>query len=321
MNRIKTYFTAALAIMTVAACSTDNDRDSGPLPVRVIATLARTDTRQGTVDNEWPNQAEVAMRCDESPNGGQESGAQGNTYKYLVTAGSNVMMGSDASNTFFWEAEMTFTAWYPYNNKALPGEWILPANQSHADLSNYDLLYAHQELILSDNVTMSFHHQLARVTVMMSDFINLYPAALTIHSVKLGAANVRLDRTLTTPSTTNGAAVWDGGTANSTVTMQEITPNMEYTCLLPPQVVGNTTITVETSDGTFISQTADNINLTSALHKTYNLTLENNRLAVIRTDNVIGWKMISGVVASSKAWTANGHADVWVSPWEEIQDH
>lgn len=310
------YLAVGLMTMGLAACTADDDGYRGQRPVTPIAAVSAPATRSGTVDQEWPNGAEVAMKCVASTD--NQSTAVGVTYKYLVTASTSQMLGSDATNTFFWDdGDMSFEAWYPYNGGTLPQAWGVPADQSSADLSAYDLLYANQTLTYSDLVTMTFHHQLARITVKLTEFINLYPGALTVTSVKIGTSTIKLSRTLTSPSASNGSASWTGGTGNGPITLQEVVANEEFTCLLPPQEISGSYIVVETSDGTFTCNDAQDMTVVSSQHKTYEMTLENNRIAVIRTGDIVGWKMISGVVASSKAWTVNGSADVWVNPWEE----
>lgn len=301
------YGLSLMAGIMVVSCSSSPDLVTLAEEERVPVTfqLAQPDiiVTRATYDDGsvWTTGVNVSVKCT----GGTE---ELNTVKTYVTAdngASGIMLqGSDATNTFYWlkkDVSKSFKLWYPASAD-LPTSKAVDADQNtvlEPVFADYDLLYAEVNSVTATDMpypTTSFYHQLARLTVnvTMTQGVGGIAADEVVTGVNFGTANVAVsgDVTMATSnynaSTSSGGAQWTLGSASATITMRTVTDGTEYTCILPPQTIGDANtvlLTITTNHDTYTYSGA--FTLYAGFHHTINATV--SRMGVIITASVNDW--------------------------------
>ncbi len=300
-RRFTKYGLSQLAVLAIVGCSSDIDVSTdGEVRVPVTFELASSPMAVSRADTyvdagAWTDGESVAV----------SDGSSVKTYTVSANgSGGFKMEGSDAANTFYWlikEEQKTFEAWYLKDDasylSAKPTSMTVAADQTSADLNTYDLLYANTGTLTAASATvatLSFYHQMARLTVSITKGTGA--TSETVQSVHLGTGNVALTCSGWEPRASNyttagTGAGWTLGTQNQTVTMKQLSET-EYTCILPPQTIGNgstvllTVVTYDSPNNRTYTCTGS-VTLNAGNHTTLNTTI--TRTGITIEPSITAW--------------------------------
>lgn len=203
------------AVLALAACTQNDWTDSsglpeGKYPLVIEAGGLESVASRATVDGNWEGVTDVALQV----------GAEVKTYTVSASGANkeNAMLSSTAP--FYWtsRADITVTAWWPYNTADLSMPEV-KVNADQSSLENFkssDYIYAHSDAVEFENPTLEFTHRTARVTVTLVEGKGV--TSLEGASVSLNG----LDTEHENPASVTPYKVSDGFTYDALVAPQTI---------------------------------------------------------------------------------------------------
>lgn len=203
------------AVLALVACTQNDWTDSsglpeGKYPLVIEAGGLESVASRATVDGNWEGVTDVALQV----------GAEVKTYTVSASGANkeNAMLSSAAP--FYWRsrADITVTAWWPYNAADLSmSEVKVKADQSSLEnFKSSDYIYAHSDAVEFENPTLEFTHRTARVTVTLVEGKGV--TSLEGASVSLNG----LDTEHENPASVTPYKVSDGFTYDALVAPQTI---------------------------------------------------------------------------------------------------
>lgn len=293
-----------MTALAFASCSAGDDsltttiEQTAATPVTFQLAQQQPGATRATYDDTgtWTAGQAVGVKCTAD----NENRDLNDIKKYVTQAAGNsvTLEGDDEANTFYFfnqaTASKSFALWFPYS-ASLPTGMEVDADQTSADLEDYDLMYAEVAgVTASSAATANFYHQMSRLTVIVTKGDGTETDE-TVTSVTLGDGNVAVTGTATlaashynaTASTTG--ASWTPGTQEETVTLKSITGG--YSCILPPQTIGSATtvlLSITTNKGkTYTYKHSEAYTLLPGVHHTINATI--SRVGITITVGITDW--------------------------------
>lgn len=167
MKTSRHIFMLSAAVLALAACTQNDWTDSsglpeGKYPLVIEAGGLESVASRATVDGNWEGVTDVALQV----------GAEVKTYTVSASGANkeNAMLSSAAP--FYWRsrADITVTAWWPYNAADLSmSEVKVKADQSSLEnFKSSDYIYAHSDAVEFEHPTLEFTHRTARLTVTLT---------------------------------------------------------------------------------------------------------------------------------------------------------
>lgn len=288
MKKAPKYFAAVtMALFTLASCSNDEPNAGWKDCPDFMATIGGVESR--AYDNNWEN--------------GDEIGVSDNKYYTNVRHRTNAVNGSFTVVTpseqiyFQDENEVTFTAYYPWNQQAASAETITADTKLQPQQKTFDFLWAQATgKKASSTVTFNFAHKMAKVVLTVQpgngvSFDEVKNTVLSIVGFKHNGAFNHKTGTATATGNVDGEA-WKFTEAEhkAPAVVKEVEEQLIYSLILFPQdlsaklqftasIPGNNTLKAEIDltdansdiDG---AQAKNNLvagrqyNLTVTLHKT-----------------------------------------------------
>lgn len=154
------------AVLALAACTQNDWTDSsglpeGKYPLVIEAGGLESVASRATVDGNWEGVTDVALQV----------GAEVKTYTVSASGANkeNAMLSSTAP--FYWtsRADITVTAWWPYNaaDLSMPEVKVKADQGSLENFKSSDYIYAHSDAVEFEHPTLEFTHRTARITVAL----------------------------------------------------------------------------------------------------------------------------------------------------------
>lgn len=155
------------AVLALAACTQNDWTDSsglpeGKYPLVIEAGGLESVASRATVDGNWEGVTDVALQV----------GAEVKAYTVSATGANkeNAMLSSAAP--FYWtsRADITVTAWWPYNaaDLSMPEVKVKADQSSLENFKSSDYIYAHSDAVEFEHPTLEFTHRTARLTVTLT---------------------------------------------------------------------------------------------------------------------------------------------------------
>lgn len=155
------------AVLALAACTQNDWTDSsglpeGKYPLVIEAGGLESVASRATVDGNWEGVTDVALQV----------GAEVKTYTVSASGANkeNAMLSSAAP--FYWtsRADITVTAWWPYNaaDLSMPEVKVKADQSSLENFKSSDYIYAHSDAVEFEHPTLEFTHRTARLTVTLT---------------------------------------------------------------------------------------------------------------------------------------------------------
>lgn len=155
------------AVLALAACTQNDWTDSsglpeGKYPLVIEAGGLESVASRATVDGNWDGVTDVALQV----------GAEVKTYTVSASGANkeNAMLSSAAP--FYWtsHADITVTAWWPYNaaDLSMPEVKVKADQSSLENFKSSDYVYAHSDAVEFEHPTLEFTHRTARLTVTLT---------------------------------------------------------------------------------------------------------------------------------------------------------
>lgn len=155
------------AVLALAACTQNDWTDSsglpeGKYPLVIEAGGLESVASRATVDGNWEGVTDVALQV----------GAEVKAYTVSATGANkeNAMLSSAAP--FYWtsHADITVTAWWPYNaaDLSMPEVKVKADQSSLENFKSSDYIYAHSDAVEFEHPTLEFTHHTARLTVTLT---------------------------------------------------------------------------------------------------------------------------------------------------------
>lgn len=155
------------AVLALAACTQNDWTDSsglpeGKYPLVIEAGGLESVASRATVDGNWEGVTDVALQV----------GAEVKIYTVSATGANkeNAMLSSAAP--FYWasRADITVTAWWPYNaaDLSMPEVKVKADQSSLENFKSSDYIYAHSDAVEFEHPTLEFTHHTARLTVTLT---------------------------------------------------------------------------------------------------------------------------------------------------------
>lgn len=155
------------AVLALAACTQNDWTDSsglpeGKYPLVIEAGGLESVASRATVDGNWEGVTDVALQV----------GAEVKAYTVSATGANkeNAMLSSAAP--FYWtsHADITVTAWWPYNaaDLSMPEVKVKADQSSLENFKSSDYIYAHSDAVEFEHPTLEFTHRTARLTVTLT---------------------------------------------------------------------------------------------------------------------------------------------------------
>ena len=203
------------AVLALAACTQNDWTDSsglpeGKYPLVIEAGGLESVASRATVDGNWEGVTDVALQV----------GAEVKTYTVSASGANkeNAMLSSAAP--FYWtsRADITVTAWWPYNaaDLSMPEVKVKADQSSLENFKSSDYIYAHSDAVEFEHPTLEFTHRTARLTVTLTpgDGINrVEEATLKFTGLDTEGGNPAS----ITPYHTAGTVVYDALVAPQTI--------------------------------------------------------------------------------------------------------
>lgn len=155
------------AVLALVACTQNDWTDSsglpeGKYPLVIEAGGLESVASRATVDGNWEGVTDVALQV----------GAEVKTYTVSASGANkeNAMLSSTAP--FYWtsRADITVTAWWPYNaaDLSMPEVKVKADQSSLENFKSSDYIYAHSDAVEFEHPTLEFTHRTARLTVTLT---------------------------------------------------------------------------------------------------------------------------------------------------------
>lgn len=203
------------AVLALAACTQNDWTDSsglpeGKYPLVIEAGGLESVASRATVDGNWEGVTDVALQV----------GAEVKAYTVSATGANkeNAMLSSTAP--FYWtsRADITVTAWWPYNaaDLSMPEVKVKADQSSLENFKSSDYIYAHSDAVEFEHPTLEFTHRTARLTVTLTpgDGINrVEEATLKFTGLDTEGGNPAS----ITPYHTAGTVVYEALVASQTI--------------------------------------------------------------------------------------------------------
>lgn len=215
MKTSRHIFMLSAAVLALAACTQNDWTDSsglpeGKYPLVIEAGGLESVASRATVDGNWEGVTDVALQV----------GAEVKTYTVSASGANkeNAMLSSTAP--FYWtsRADITVTAWWPYNaaDLSMPEVKVKADQSSLENFKSSDYIYAHSDAVEFEHPTLEFTHRTARVTVTLVEGKGV--TSLEGASVSLNG----LDTEHENPASVTPYKVSDGFTYDALVAPQTI---------------------------------------------------------------------------------------------------
>lgn len=215
MKTLRHIFMLSAAVLALAACTQNDWTDSsglpeGKYPLVIEAGGLESVASRATVDGNWEGVTDVALQV----------GAEVKTYTVSASGANkeNAMLSSAAP--FYWtsRADITVTAWWPYNaaDLSMPEVKVKADQSSLENFKSSDYIYAHSDAVEFEHPTLEFTHRTARLTVTLTpgDGINrVEEATLKFTGLDTEGGNPAS----ITPYHTAGTVVYDALVAPQTI--------------------------------------------------------------------------------------------------------
>lgn len=316
MNRQRILQTACLVAATLfmaAACTQDEPADAGGIALpegkypMTFATAVEgvTVTRAATAEGLWTEGDKVAVKV-------------GDEVKRYVPANTGTSVTLQAASDvapFYWQTSgetKTVSAWYLGTgyNATLPTTWTVQADQNAADgYQRSDFLYAPATTITfanRENASLSFYHQLSKVTVHVIRGEQTPDNITDIDAVTLGNDNFKRNGKFNSSgiSGDNPYGTWtDADTpvkgsitakkALQATTLTDKTVLATFHALVIPQTVtGGQQLFALTAAGytsPFIYKAAEAATWSAGTEYTYEIAIKGTALSVTSVNETIGW--------------------------------
>lgn len=167
MKTSRHIFMLSAAVLALAACTQNDWTDSsglpeGKYPLVIEAGGLESVASRATVDGNWEGVTDVALQV----------GAEVKAYTVSATGANkeNAMLSSAAP--FYWtsHADITVTAWWPYNaaDLSMPEVKVKADQSSLENFKSSDYIYAHSDAVEFEHPTLEFTHHTARLTVTLT---------------------------------------------------------------------------------------------------------------------------------------------------------
>lgn len=167
MKTLRHIFMLSAAVLALAACTQNDWTDSsglpeGKYPLVIEAGGLESVASRATVDGNWEGVTDVALQV----------GAEVKIYTVSATGANkeNAMLSSAAP--FYWtsRADITVTAWWPYNaaDLSMPEVKVKADQSSLENFKSSDYIYAHSDAVEFEHPTLEFTHRTARLTVTLT---------------------------------------------------------------------------------------------------------------------------------------------------------
>lgn len=167
MKTLRHIFMLSAAVLALAACTQNDWTDSsglpeGKYPLVIEAGGLESVASRATVDGNWEGVTDVALQV----------GAEVKAYTVSATGANkeNAMLSSAAP--FYWtsRADITVTAWWPYNaaDLSMPEVKVKADQSSLENFKSSDYIYAHSDAVEFEHPTLEFTHRTARLTVTLT---------------------------------------------------------------------------------------------------------------------------------------------------------
>lgn len=264
MKKRNTIKAAAILCITAlcinTSCTNDeatNDATLRPIELKAAGLTAIGNTRS-TVDGDWDGTSVKSVAI--------QIGSEVKQYTITPSIDNTTATIAALKGTtpFYWDTETkTVTAWYPYSAE-YPTSWEVKTDQSiEATYLACDLLKAEsKEITYGSANTIEFEHQVARITITITD-------GITDNGDKQDATSLTILGSYTPYHTSTGT----------------------YDLLLAPQDIASGTqlFTLVTADGAFAYSVPSTITLTANQHLIYNVKTTLDGLEVTSVSNETGW--------------------------------
>ena len=244
--RAKTIFMATLAAAVLTACNNDENNviDTGSSQATFTAAIdGQVNTR--AFDQTWEAGDAIGI-----------SGTSGSTVytnvQYVTTGGNGNFTAGIQGNEIYYQndADVTFTAYYPWTNLAADATTITADTRAQASQKTFDFLWARQTgSKASPNVQFIFAHKMAKLvlTIKKGDGVSyqeVQDAVLSLGGFKNNGSFNVTDGTATATGD-NLTADWTfaGNTTetgyNAPLSKDDAAETVSYTLILFPQVFSN----------------------------------------------------------------------------------
>ena len=312
--KAKTIFMATLAAAVLTACNNDENNviDTGSSQATFTAAIdGQVNTR--AFDQTWEAGDAIGI-----------SGTSGNTVytnvQYVTTGGNGNFTAGIQGNEIYYQndADVTFTAYYPWTNLAADATTITADTRAQASQKTFDFLWARQTgSKASPNVQFIFTHKMTKLvlTIRKGDgvsFQEVQDAVLSLRGFKYNGTFNVTDGTATATGD-NLTADWTfaGNSTetgyNAPLSKDDAAETVSYTLILFPQVFSSplpitATITGGQSFSATLNFTKANVNAgdTDAQNewvpgRQYNLSVTLRKTDITVNDSTIqGWEEADG---------------------------
>lgn len=167
MKTSRHIFMLSAAVLALVACTQNDWTDSsglpeGKYPLVIEAGGLESVASRATVDGNWEGVTDVALQV----------GAEVKTYTVSASGANkeNAMLSSTVP--FYWtsRADITVTAWWPYNTAdlSMPEVKVKADQSSLENFKSSDYIYAHSDAVEFEHPTLEFTHRTARLTVTLT---------------------------------------------------------------------------------------------------------------------------------------------------------
>ena len=312
--KAKIIFMATLAAAVLTACNNDENNviDTGSSQATFTAAIdGQVNTR--AFDQTWEAGDAIGI-----------SGTSGSTVytnvQYVTTGGNGNFTAGIQGNEIYYQndADVTFTAYYPWTNLAADATTITADTRAQASQKTFDFLWARQTgSKASPNVQFIFTHKMTKLvlTIRKGDgvsFQEVQDAVLSLRGFKYNGTFNVTDGTATATGD-NLTADWTfaGNTTetgyNAPLSKDDAAETVSYTLILFPQVFSSplpitATITGGQSFSATLNFTKANVNAgdTDAQNewvpgRQYNLSVTLRKTDITVNDSTIqGWEEADG---------------------------
>ena len=241
--KAKTIFMATLAAAVLTACNNDENNviDTGSSQATFTAAIdGQVNTR--AFDQTWEAGDAIGI-----------SGTSGSTVytnvQYVTTGGNGNFTAGIQGNEIYYQndADVTFTAYYPWTNLAADATTITADTRAQASQSDFDFLWSRQTgSKVSPNVQFIFTHKMVKLvlTIKKGDGVSyqeVQDAVLSLGGFKNNGSFNVTDGTATATGD-NLTADWTfaGNTTetgyNAPLSKDDAAETVAYTLILFPQV-------------------------------------------------------------------------------------
>ena len=262
--KAKTIFMATLAAAVLTACNNDENNviDTGSSQATFTAAInGQVNTR--AFDQTWEAGDAIGI-----------SGTSGNTVytnvQYVTTGGNGNFTAGIQGNEIYYQndADVTFTAYYPWTNLAADATTITADTRAQASQSDFDFLWSQQTgSKASPNVQFLFAHKMTKLvlTIRKGDgvsFQEVQDAVLSLGGFKYnGTFNVTNGTATATGDNLTADWTFAGNSTetgyNAPLSKDDTAETVAYTLILFPQVFSSPLPITAITGGQSFSATLD----------------------------------------------------------------